>query len=107
MDAFLVNAHLLPHAMLAQVPAVIAAQDNDGVILQFEAIQGVEDFADLCVHERSRSVITADGLAALLRAESMIRSSGVALTGQGEGWVRRAVGGGKLRHADALQRIHL
>ena len=63
---FLEQALLLPQAVvLAQVVAVVAVEDDDRLVRQLQPVEGVEQLADLRVHERDRGVI---GLAGLARA---------------------------------------
>src|SRR5437763_1761736 len=49
---FLEETHLVPEAaVLAEMVAVIAVEDDDRAVPEFQAIQRVEEDADLRVHE--------------------------------------------------------
>lgn len=46
------QAHLLPQPMFAEVVAVVADEHHDRLVRELQPFEGVEDAADLCVHER-------------------------------------------------------
>ena len=61
---FFEDALLLPEAaVLAEVIAVVAVEDDDGFVAELEAVEGVEQLADLLVHEGDRGEIGLAGLA--------------------------------------------
>jgi len=49
----------LPLAVLAKTPAVVAPEENDGVVAELQAIERVEDFADLGIHEADAGEVGA------------------------------------------------
>ena len=53
--------------MLAHVVAVVAVEDDDRLVGELQPVEGVEQLADLLVHERDRGEI---GLAGLARSAS-------------------------------------
>src|SRR5688572_25854569 len=55
-----------PHAVIAEMPAVIAPEHDDGVVCQFEAIEFVQHASDLRIHVADRRVITMDQCPRLL-----------------------------------------
>src|SRR5919109_72381 len=65
-SGFLEQTQLLPQAMLAQVPAVIAPQDDNGVFRQAEPLKGIEQQTHLSIHKRDRRVVAADAVLLLL-----------------------------------------
>ena len=70
--AFLKEAHFLPEAVLAKVVAVVAGEDDDGVFGEVERVEGVEDLADLGVHEADAGEVGLDGLLAEVVGEVFV-----------------------------------
>jgi len=64
--AFLKQALLLPEAVLAGEVAVVAREDDDRALGEAEAVEGVDDAADLGVHERDARVVALQRFAALV-----------------------------------------
>ena len=54
---FLMEVALLPEGVLPEVVAVVAGEDNGGLLAQAEAVELTEDAPDLLVHEGYRGVI--------------------------------------------------
>lgn len=55
--AFLEEAHFLPEPVFAGVVAVIAGEDDDGIVGEAETVEGVYDASDLCIHEADAGVV--------------------------------------------------
>ena len=53
---------LAPHAVVAEVPAVVAPQDDDRVLVESVRLEGVEHLADLRVGVAGGGVIAVDEL---------------------------------------------
>ena len=64
--AFLEQAALVPEAVFAEMPAVVAGEDDDGVVRQPEPLQRVEHAAGLRIDIAHPGEIAADGRAPLL-----------------------------------------
>ena len=60
---------LAPPAVVAEVPAVIAPEHDDGVRREAEPVEFVEHLAKLCVHVTHRRVIAVDEHARLIVAD--------------------------------------
>ena len=54
---------LAPKVVLAQVPSVVAPEDDDGVLGEAELLQGVQDPADLRIDIADAGVVGVAGLA--------------------------------------------
>ena len=61
-----------PEAVFAEVKAVIAPENDNGVVPEFEAIEGVEDTADLGVDEGNGGEVGAFAFAGLIDGESTV-----------------------------------
>ena len=64
--AFFEQAALVPEAVLAEMPAVIGGEDDDGVVGQVQALERIEHAAGLGVDVADAGQIAADGGAALI-----------------------------------------
>ncbi len=64
--------------MIAEMPAMIAPEDDDRVVAQVEAVELVEYLADLGIHITRRRVVAVNELALLVRAQwALSRNIGV------------------------------
>ena len=52
--------HLAPDAFFAEVPAVVAEEEDDGVVGELQVVEFVEDAAELGVHVRDAGAVTVD-----------------------------------------------
>ena len=82
--------------------AVIAEQDDDGVVPELESIKGIEDAADLRVHVGGAGVIGAEKLVALAVAE-LGEGSAEFAEADGEGRRPRLAGGRTVEHKRVLR----
>ena len=82
---------------------MIAHEDDDRVVGQFQAVQGVEQPADVRVHEADRRVVRTNDFPFLLLSESPIRRTGEKCR---VGMLRERFGR-DLRHFDLGQRVHV
>ena len=88
--------------MLAEVVAVVGNKNHDGVFAQAQAIQGLEQAADLPVHEAHAGVIGAYGLALLLAIHAPDPP-----VPSPQGCLRHVLSDQDLRQADMLCRVGL
>src|SRR5262249_52566221 len=49
-----------PHAVIAEMPAMVAPDDDDGVLRQFQFIQGIQQLSELRIHITHRGVIAVN-----------------------------------------------
>src|SRR6266581_2342594 len=69
MGSFLVVGMFAPHSVIAEVPAMIAPEDDNGIGRQAEMIQFVQHTANLGIHITDSGVIAMDQCARLLIVE--------------------------------------
>ena len=56
------QSSLGPHALFAQMPAVVAPQHDDRVLAELQSLQGVQHGTQLLVHETDARIVGGDGL---------------------------------------------
>ena len=61
--ALLEQAGLLPQAVIAQVVAMVAGEDDDRAIREPQSIERLQDHADLCVHQARGCAVGPNRLA--------------------------------------------
>lgn len=99
------EAALVPEVVLAEVPAVIGGEDDDGVVGELEAIEGGENAASLGIDITDAGEIAADGGTSLLRRGSdVIAGNGNAAGGEGNvGFIV----GGLVRKRDFVEGVEV
>ena len=104
--ALLEHGAFLPDAVVfAEVVAVIAPEDNDGVVGEREAVEFVEHASHLGIDERDAGIVSLEGFAAVQFVEVVV-GDGVVVGEGGSGNVV-AVAVGCVGEADLFERIHL
>ena len=73
--AFLEKRLLRPQAVLAELVAVVAGEQNDRVFIEVQFLESREHAADLRIHPRGRGVIGAAGFASLVRCRAAKRKT--------------------------------
>ena len=73
----------LPETVVAEVVAVVAGENDHGVLREAEAVEGVDDAAELRVHEGDGAVISLDSVAAERVGEFALGGVGAEVGGGG------------------------
>ena len=98
------DALFLPQAVLAEVVAVIAMEDDDGLVSQAEAVQGIDHLADLGIHEGGAGKVALFGLVAQLIGELVLIFLVAHVGRRGHAFLIFA---GSLGQLDLVERVHV
>ena len=88
----LVVGMLTPHAVVAEVPAVIAPQDDDGVFRETGFVKRGHDLAELGVHVTRRGIVAVDEAARERVVERVVAGRDAVVGAELAAELRRVVG---------------